>query len=92
MCGVRPKIHHWEGPITISFIDDYSRRNWVYTMKHKHEVLEKFVEWKKRVELQTGRKIKKLRSDNRGEYKSDPFLQLCREEGIERHFTIRGTA
>ena len=24
-----------------------------------------------------GRKIKVLRSDNGGEYKSDPFLQLC---------------
>jgi len=36
-------------------------------------------------------KIKVLRSDNREEYKSDPYLQLCRDEGIGTHFTIRET-
>jgi len=30
----------------VSFIDDYSRRRWVYTMKRKGEVLELFVECK----------------------------------------------
>jgi len=29
--------------------------------------------------------------DNKGEYKSDPFLQLYHDEGIERHFTVRKT-
>ena len=75
----------------VSFIDDYSRRCWVYTMRHKGEVLELFVKWKKNLERSTGRKIKVLRSDNGGEYKSDPFLQLCLDEGIERHFTVRET-
>ena len=60
-------------------------------MKHKGEVLELFVEWKRNLERSTGRKIKVLRSDNGGEYKSNPFLQLCRDEGIERHFTVRET-
>jgi len=60
-------------------------------MSHKSEVREIFVEWRRKIELQTGRKIKILRSDNGGEYKSDPFLQLCRDEGIERHFTVRET-
>jgi len=41
--------------------------------------------------LQTGRKIKILRSDTRREYKSDLFLQLCCDEGIECHFTVRKT-
>ena len=43
------------------------------------------------MELQTGRKIKILRSDNGGDCKSDPFLQLCRDEGIEQYFTVRKT-
>ena len=43
------------------------------------------------MELQTSRKIKILRSNNGGEYKSDPFLQLCRDEDIERYFTVRET-
>ena len=60
-------------------------------MKHKDEVLDIFLSWKQMVETQTGRKIKKLRSDNGGEYRYDPFLKVCREEGIVRHFTVRGT-
>jgi len=60
----------------VTFIDDYSRRCWVYTMKHKGKVLELFVECKKNMEKSTGRKIKVLRSDNGGEYKGDPFLKL----------------
>ena len=61
-------------------------------MSHKSEVLGIFVEWRRRMELQTDRKIKILRSDNGGEYKSDSFLQLRHDEGIERHFTVRETS
>ena len=60
-------------------------------MKHKGKVLKLFVHWKKNMERCTEKKINVLRSDNRGEYKSDPFLKLCRDEGIERHFTVRKT-
>ena len=38
---------HW----FVTFVDDYSRRCWVYTMTKKSEVLDLFVEWKKRLEL-----------------------------------------
>ncbi|KAH9771353.1 Integrase catalytic domain-containing protein [Citrus sinensis] len=75
----------------ITFVDDYSRKVWVYLMKNKNEVLGIFLKWKKMVETQTGRKIKRLRSDNGGEYKNDQFLQICQDEGIVRHFTVRDT-
>ena len=42
-----------------------------------------FVEWKKNMEKSIGKKIKVLQSDNEGEYKSDPFLKLCRDEGMK---------
>ena len=58
-------------------------------MKYKGEVLELFAEWKKNLEKNTGRKIKILQSDNGGECKSDLFLKPCRDEGIDRHFTVR---
>ena len=57
-------------------------------MTHKSKFLGIFVEWRRRIELQTGRKIKILRSDNGGEYNSDPFVQLCCDVGIEKYFTI----
>ena len=63
----------------------------MYIKSYKSEVLSIFVEWRRRMELQTGRKIKILRSDNGGEYKSDLFMQLCHDKSIERHFTVRKT-
>jgi len=49
------------------------------------------VEWKKNTEKNTERKIKVLHLNNEGEYTNDHFLQLCHDEGIERHFIIRET-
>lgn len=50
-----------------------------------------FLKWKKLIETQTGRQIKRLRSDNGGEYRSDPLFDICGKFGIARHFTVRGT-
>ena len=46
----------------MSFIDDYSRKIWVYFLKNKSEAFTKFKIWKAEVENQTGRKIKCLRT------------------------------
>ncbi|XP_076917271.1 putative mitochondrial protein AtMg00300 [Bidens hawaiensis] len=48
----------------LSIIDDYSRRVWVYVIKHKSDAFAKFVEWKTLVETQTEKRLKKLRTDN----------------------------
>jgi len=61
----------------------------VYTMGHKVKVQNLFVKYKKHMEKHIGNKIKVLHSDNGSEYTTDPFLQPCRDEGIERHFTVR---
>ncbi|KAH9699236.1 Integrase catalytic domain-containing protein [Citrus sinensis] len=75
----------------VTFVYDYSRKVWMYLMKNKNEVLGILLKWKKMVETQTGRKVKRFRSDNGGEYKNDLFLQICQDEGIVRHFTVRDT-
>ena len=75
----------------VTFADDFSRRVWVYTLKSKDEVFETFLVWKKMVEIQTGRKIKVLRSDNGTEYRNDQFSIFCKKESISRHFTVRDT-
>ncbi|GFZ02006.1 hypothetical protein Acr_15g0006150 [Actinidia rufa] len=59
-------IHQTEGNLDYVHSD---KRVWVYTVRHKDEVLEIFLRWKKMIKTQTGRKIKKLRSDNGGEYR-----------------------
>ncbi|KAG8479661.1 hypothetical protein CXB51_029443 [Gossypium anomalum] len=75
----------------VTFVDDFSRRVWVYTMRTKDEVLGVFLKWKTMIENQTSKKIKRLRTDNGGEYKSDLFFDVCQEYGIVRHFTVRDT-
>jgi hypothetical protein len=54
----------------VSFIDDYSRKTWVYLLKSKDEVFSKFKEFKALIENLFERKIKILRLDNGGEYTS----------------------
>ena len=65
----------------VTFIDDKSRYTWVYVLKHKHEVLEKFKEWRSKVEKSTGFKIKTFRTDNGGEYKSKELEDYLKKEG-----------
>lgn len=43
------------------------------------------------VENQTGKKVKRLRMDNGLEFVCDEFNDLCRDEGIVRHRTVRKT-
>ena len=75
----------------VTFVDDYSRKVWVYLITNKNEVLGTFIKWKKMVKTQIGRKVKRFRSYNGCEYKNDPFIQICQGEGIVRHFTVRDT-
>ncbi|KAH9681147.1 hypothetical protein KPL71_026853 [Citrus sinensis] len=75
----------------ITFIDDFSRKLWVYILKHKSEALDKFKEWIALMENQIGRKIKRLRTDNGLEYCSNEFDEFCKRLGIARQKTVRYT-
>ena len=57
----------------VSFIDDYSRRTWIYFLKGKDEVLEIFKKFKALVENLSENNIKTLISDNEGEFTSNEF-------------------
>jgi transposase InsO family protein len=72
----------------VLFIDDYSRRTWIFFMKTKDEVFGQFKEFRALVENHTWKKIKVLRSDNEGEYTSNEFKDFCKEEGIKSEMTM----
>ena len=69
----------------VSFIDDFSRKTWVYFMKNKDEVFSKVKEFKDHTE----KKIKTFRSENGVELKSNEFKELCKYLGIKRDLTTR---
>ena len=71
----------------ISFVDDYSRKVWVYFLRTKDEAFSKFVEWKAFVENQSGKKLKTLRTDNGLEYCNRVFDYHYKTNGIMRHKT-----
>ncbi|CAG4913470.1 unnamed protein product [Colias eurytheme] len=66
----------------VTFLDDYSKKVFVYTMFSKSEVLEKFKDFKNQVENQLNRRIKILRSDNGLEYVNDNFSNFLKGAGI----------
>jgi len=51
-----------------TFINDFSRKTWIYYLKYKDEVFKIFKEFKALVENHTRKKIKIFRSDKDEEY------------------------
>ena len=71
----------------VSFINDYSRKTWIYFLKRKDEVFGKFKEFKALIENHSNKKIKTPRSDNGGEYTSKDFDGFYKDAGIKRELT-----
>jgi transposase InsO family protein len=75
----------------ITFIDDCSRKTWVYFLQNKSEAFNAFKSFKTHVENEVERTIKILRTDRGGEYCSKEFQDFCDKHGIQRHLTATYT-
>ena len=69
-----------------TFIDDHSCKIWVYPLKSKDQVLDVFKQFQALSEIQTGKKLKYIRTDNGGEY-IGPFNNYCKSQGIRHQKT-----
>ncbi|GJX12713.1 retrotransposon protein, putative, ty1-copia subclass [Tanacetum coccineum] len=87
VCGLFRTVSRQGASYFVTFIDDFSRYGYVYLLKHKHKVFETFKVFQKEVENQLRKTIKSLRSDRRGEYMSQEFLDHLKEHGIITHHT-----
>ena len=83
ICGPMQVGTHSGCKYFITFIDDLSRYCHVYLMRQKSKAFDKFILYKNFVEKQTNHKIKILRSDRGGEYMSNSFDNLYKEQGIK---------
>ncbi|CAL9028169.1 unnamed protein product, partial [Prunus brigantina] len=88
LCSVET-TSHGGGKYFITFIDDFSRKTWVYILKNKSDACYTFKKFMAYVEKQSGEKIKVLRTDRGQEYiVCDEFLE---KNGIKHQLTARYT-
>ncbi|KXJ71709.1 hypothetical protein RP20_CCG019894 [Aedes albopictus] len=64
LCGPMETASLGGSRYILTFIDDASRKAFVYFLKSKTDVLEAFEDFKSYVENQTGERIKRIRTDN----------------------------
>jgi hypothetical protein len=88
VCGSMPVKSLGGSLYYVTFIGDYSRKTWLYLLKTKDEVFNKFQEFKAEIENLRNKKIKILRTDNGGEYTSKEFVAFCKLAGIRRELTV----
>jgi hypothetical protein len=79
------------GAYFVTFTDDYTQKTWVYVITSKDQLRGTFTEFRVRVELETGRKVRIIRSDNGGEYKALEAL-FGALYGIQFEFTTAYTS
>ncbi len=91
MCGKVGEKSIGGAEYFLTFTDDKSRYSWVYILKTKDQVFNCFLEWKALVEKATKLKVRKLRTDNGGEYTSTQFKNHLKAEGIRHELTIPKT-
>nr|ABA98230.2 retrotransposon protein, putative, unclassified [Oryza sativa Japonica Group] len=64
-------------------VDDFSRYSWVFFMATKDEAFQHF----RGLFLRFPGSLKRIRSDNGGEFKNASFEQFCNERGLEHEFS-----
>ncbi|KAL4362615.1 hypothetical protein GQ457_04G008090 [Hibiscus cannabinus] len=71
----------------VTFIDDFSKKVWVYLLKQKSEVFAKFKQWKAQVENQTGHHehlwVVKLHKRSKLDAKSKKCIFLGYKKGVK---------
>ena len=87
ICGPMPHQSLDGASYFVSFIEDSTRNMWAYSIRTEDRVFSIFSECFAMVENQSGRKLKCLRTNNMGEFKSEEFVKYCRERGIRREYT-----
>ncbi|KAI3780426.1 hypothetical protein L2E82_10407 [Cichorium intybus] len=90
----------WTSPIEslsgikyyVIFLDDFSHFVWVYPIRAKSDVFDKFVHFRTFFNKQFNTDIKSFQCDNGGEYDNDKFHHLFAQNGIQFRFSCPYTS
>ncbi len=91
VCGKMGKKSIGGAEYFLTLLDDKTHYTWVYPLKTKDQVFERFKEWQAEVENFTGKRVKTLRTDGGGEYTSKAFEAHLKACGIRQELTIPKT-
>jgi hypothetical protein len=68
-------------------VDDYSRFTWVFFLQEKSQTQETLKGFLRQAQNEFGLRIKKIRSDNRTEFKNSQIEGFLEDEGIKHEFS-----
>jgi transposase InsO family protein len=74
----------------IIFIDDFSRRTWIYFMKHHSETLSIYKNFSAMIRTHFDTSIHVFHADSTREYLSDALRQVLAEQGTLAQFSCSG--
>jgi transposase InsO family protein len=60
---------------------------WIVVMKSKDKALSSFKEVNEAIEVEKNAKLNALRTDRGGEFRSDEFVEYCKNMGMKRYLT-----
>ena len=88
LCGPMPVDSLGGKKYILTFLDDHTRKVFVYFLERKSEVSEHVKDFINLVENQTGDKVKALRSDNGSEYVNRNLNLFLKNKGIVHQVTV----
>jgi len=91
ICGPLKPSSNSNKRYILTFIDDLSRKAWVYFLHEKSEALQTFKNYKISVEKEVDGHIACLRTDRGGEFTSHEFEEFCKIHDIRRQLTAAYT-
>ncbi len=91
VCGKMGKKSVGGAEYFLTLMDDFTHYTWVFPLKTKDQVFQKFKDWQREVENLSGKRVITLRSDNGGEYTSHRFKEHLKACGVRHEFSIPGT-
>lgn len=87
ICGsIKPKFNSGKRCF-ITFVDDTTRRTWVYFLSEKSSALESFKKFKLVVEKDSGEFIFCFRTDRGWKFTSTEFEKFCSNNGVKIYLT-----
>lgn len=72
----------------LTIIDDFSRKIFAYPLTRKSEAYSKFMLFKAEAELNSGHRLKVVRSDNGGEFSGHDWEASLDKEGIKHEYSV----